>query len=147
MGTISGYMTDDHRHCDELFAQAEEAADRGNIASAVTAFRAFRQALEGHFAREEEVLFPAFEQRGGGSGPTTVMRMEHAQMRALFQELDNALAAGDGHSYLGLSETLLVMMQQHNLKEEQILYPMTDRLLAATALDLVRRMTALGPVA
>jgi DUF438 domain-containing protein len=103
--------------------------------------------MERHFSREEEVLFPAFEHRSGGGGPSTVMRMEHAQMRALFQEMGDALAAGEGNRYLGLGETLLVMMQQHNLKEEQILYSMTDRLLADTAPDLVGRMAALGPTA
>ena len=51
-------------------------------------------------------------------GPTQVMRMEHQQMRALVQDLDNALTAKDKDNYLGLSETLMVMMQQHNMKEE-----------------------------
>jgi len=50
--------------------------------------------------------------------------MEHQQMRALVQELDNALAAKVKDEYLGLSETLMVMMQQHNMKEEMMLYPM-----------------------
>jgi hemerythrin-like domain-containing protein len=50
--------------------------------------------------------------------------MEHQQMRALVQSLDNALAAKDKDEYLGLSETLMVMMQQHNMKEEMMLYPM-----------------------
>ena len=58
------------------------------------------------------------------AGPTQVMRMEHQQMRALVQDLDNALAAQDKDEYLGLSETLMVMMQQHNMKEEMMLYPM-----------------------
>jgi len=52
------------------------------------------------------------------------MRMEHQQMRALVQDLDNALAAKEKDEYLGLSETLMVMMQQHNMKEEMMLYPM-----------------------
>jgi iron-sulfur cluster repair protein YtfE (RIC family) len=38
--------------------------------------------------------------------------------------LDNALSAQDKDEYLGLSETLMVMMQQHNMKEEMMLYPM-----------------------
>ena len=58
------------------------------------------------------------------------MRMEHQQMRALVQHLDNALAAQDKDEYLGLSETLMVMMQQHNMKEEMMLYPMMEQSVA-----------------
>ena len=64
------------------------------------------------------------------AGPTQVMRMEHQQMRSLVQDLDNALAAQEKDEYLGLSETLMVMMQQHNMKEEMMLYPMMAQNLA-----------------
>ncbi len=63
-------------------------------------------------------------------GPTQVMRMEHQQMRALVQDLDTALNNQDKDRYLGLSETLMVMMQQHNMKEEMMLYPMLAQNLA-----------------
>ena len=38
-----------------------------------------------------------------------------------------ALGAGNTEDYLGQAETLLIMMQQHNMKEENILYPMCDQ--------------------
>ena len=60
------------------------------------------------------------------SGPTQVMRMEHEQMRILAKELDEALCANRKEDYLGLSETMIVMMQQHNMKEESMLYPMSE---------------------
>ena len=37
----------------------------------------------------------------------------------------SARAAAD--EYAGNAETLLIMMQQHNMKEENILYPMCDQ--------------------
>ncbi|MEW6253979.1 MAG: hemerythrin domain-containing protein, partial [Planctomycetota bacterium] len=75
-------------------------------------------------------LFPAFEERTGmRAGPTQVMRMEHAQMRELIDAMAQAVDAGDAERFLGLSETLNVLMQQHNLKEENMLYPMSDRTL------------------
>ncbi|CAK0771796.1 Hemerythrin domain-containing protein [Gammaproteobacteria bacterium] len=144
MGTLSNYLSNDHRYCDDLFARAEEAADSSTVADAMSAFQNLRQAMEKHFLREEEILFPAFEQHGGSNGPTTVMRMEHTQMRGLFEEMEVALTTGDNDGYLGRCETLLVMMQQHNLKEEQILYPMTDRVLAGVATDLIGRMVAVA---
>ena len=61
------------------------------------------------------------------SGPTSVMRMEHGQMRGLFEDIEAALEAKDTSACAGLLETLLILMQQHNMKEEQMLYPMADR--------------------
>jgi hemerythrin-like domain-containing protein len=86
-----------------------------------------RQAIEHHFDMEEKVFFPRFEAASGMTmGPTQVMRQEHAQMRDLFAAMEEALAGRDADAYLGDAETLLIMMQQHNAKEEQILYPMLD---------------------
>ena len=60
-------------------------------------------------------------------GPTQVMRMEHQQMRDLLDQAQAAIMAGDAEEYMGQAETLLIMMQQHNMKEENILYPMCDQ--------------------
>jgi len=91
---------------------------------------AFREALEAHLTLEEERLFPALEEAEPHAlGPTGVMRQEHRHMRALAEELAQALAARERDRYLGAAETLLVLMQQHNAKEEHVLYPMSDRLL------------------
>ena len=38
-----------------------------------------------------------------------------------------ALEAGNTDDYFGIAETLLIMMQQHNTKEENMLYPMCDQ--------------------
>lgn len=128
MTTIRTFMTDDHRHCDDLFAEAEQAMAKNNIEAARAAFAHFQSAILAHFAAEEKTLFPTFEAKTGMSmGPTQVMRMEHAQMRTLFDEATAALEAGNIEDYLGQAETLLIMMQQHNMKEENILYPMCDQ--------------------
>ena len=125
MTSIPEFMTTKHRECDELFSEAEAAAAKVDWSLALTKWQLFTSELTQHFSQEEDVLFPKFEQATGmTAGPTQVMRMEHQQMRALVQDLDNALAAQDKDEYLGLSETLMVMMQQHNMKEEMMLYPM-----------------------
>jgi len=125
MSSIPEYMTAKHRECDEFFSEAESAVAEQNWTLALNKWQQFASELTEHLAQEEDVLFPQFEQATGmTSGPTQVMRMEHQQMRALVQDLDNALAAKAKDEYLGLSETLMVMMQQHNMKEEMMLYPM-----------------------
>jgi hemerythrin-like domain-containing protein len=125
MSSIPEYMTSKHRECDEIFSEAETAVADKNWPLALEKWQCFACELTEHFTQEEEVLFPKFEAATGmTAGPTQVMRMEHKQMRALVQDLDNALAAKEKDEYLGLSETLMVMMQQHNMKEEMMLYPM-----------------------
>jgi hypothetical protein len=130
----SQVLPDHHRHCDDLFVTAEESAQRGDWTAAAPAFGHFRAQMDAHFAAEERVLFPAFEAATGMSaGPTEMMRREHDQMRALLDELEAACTARDGETYGGVAETLLMLMQQHNMKEENILYPMCDQALGAEA--------------
>lgn len=145
MNTFSSYMGDDHSRCDELFAAAEAAVDSGDWQQAAAAHQQFIDAMQHHFAMEEEQLFPAFEEASGSSaGPTAVMRHEHGQMRELFELMYRALARQDSSAYLGDSETLLILMQQHNAKEEQMLYPMSDRLLQGQQEAMLEKMEALG---
>ncbi len=127
---ISSFMSDDHHRCDELFASAEHLVDGAQWDQAKNAVTKFLEAMEEHFLMEEETLFPQFEAASGNAmGPTQVMRHEHQQMRQLFAQMQTALQNKDNNNFLGASETLLILMQQHNMKEEQILYPMTDRFL------------------
>jgi hemerythrin-like domain-containing protein len=144
MTTFTNFMGGDHHHCDQLFATAEGAVDSGEWQQATTAHQQFIHAMQQHFAMEEELLFPAFEQASGNSmGPTVVMRHEHEQMRTLFAEMDEAVEKQDPSAYLGASETLLILMQQHNAKEEQILYPMSDSMLDGQQDELLQKMQSL----
>jgi iron-sulfur cluster repair protein YtfE (RIC family) len=141
MTTIAEFMATDHRHCDQSFADAEALVSRSDWNQGADRFQQFLGEMERHFSMEEEVLFPAFEEHTGQSaGPTQVMRSEHAQMRQLLQQMSQAVAGEDKEGYLGLSETLMIVMQQHNMKEEQMLYPMTDRALESDAQEVIRKM-------
>ena len=148
MSTITDTMARDHRRCDEIFSTAEEQVANTDWDAASDTFNRFRQATEHHFSMEEDVLFPEFESRTGQTmGPTQMMRMEHIQMRQLFGDMERALASRDRDGYLGLSETLMMIMQQHNMKEEQMLYPMTDQVIGTDADDVLKRMEGVENVA
>ncbi len=141
---ISHYLTADHHHCDDLFADAENAVATDDWPAAMTQFESFAAATLLHFTREESILFPAFEERTGmGHGPTAIMRGEHVEMRETLQGMEQALTEQDADAYLGLAETMLMLLRQHNMKEEQILYPMADQALADGASVMVREMEAL----
>lgn len=135
MTTISQLYQPHHRTCDEAFAEAEAAAADGKWDLARQLTTRFKRLLEVHFASEEGTLFPAFEAATGmQGGPTMVMRLEHEQMRGMLGALDTAAQQQAKDTYLGAAETLLVLMQQHNLKEENVLYPMCDRALTEGSL-------------
>jgi iron-sulfur cluster repair protein YtfE (RIC family) len=131
MKAISETFARHHKRCDDAWAEAEEAAQQGRWPEAKAALGRFLTGMRAHLGIEEAALFPAFEGATGMvGGPTAVMRMEHQQMRGLFEELEAAAAKQDAATFAGASETLLVLMQQHNMKEENILYPMCDQALA-----------------
>lgn len=128
MSSIVDFMTQKHRDCDDSFAATEEAVSLSEWQTAEQQWQHFSQALEQHLQMEELVLFPEFERvTGDQNGPASMMRMEHQQMRALVHRMASALSAQQDEEFLGLSETLMVLMQQHNMKEEQMLYPMADQ--------------------
>ncbi len=142
MTTIAEFMTADHNSCDNEFAVAEQTALAGNWSEAETAFNTFRDDMMRHFRMEEDVLFPTLTSAGGPAGPVHVMLMEHAQIKELLKQMGEAVARQDAQQYGGLSETLLMVMQQHNHKEENILYPITDQILAAQKEALFAQMQA-----
>lgn len=134
MTSLTDPMHRHHKHCDDLFAAAEAAAADRDWTAAAARMTEFHDQLETHFRTEEEVLFPAFEAATGmTAGPTQMMRHEHMQMRDLVMRMENARQQHDAESFAGAAETLLILMQQHNMKEENILYPMCDRSLAGQA--------------
>jgi iron-sulfur cluster repair protein YtfE (RIC family) len=131
MTTISEFMQHNHRQCDELYAAAEEAVANEDWEAATAGWQAFTRELNTHITeREEGQLFPALEAANGPPGPIAVMRGEHEQMRALVAQMNEALAAQDQPRFLGLGETLMMLTQQHNMKEENILYPIMDQCIA-----------------
>jgi hemerythrin-like domain-containing protein len=143
--SLQQLLTQDHKDCDLLLAETESVVAKAEIATGHADFRRFRDAMERHMDAEEQILFPAFEAKTGERlGPTEVMRREHLMMRDLLAKMDAALTQQQAKQYLGLSETLLVLMQQHNVKEESVLYPMMDQQLNAEREAVLARLRAAG---
>jgi hemerythrin-like domain-containing protein len=144
MNTILDFMRTNHGTCDTLFAATEVAVAQKRWIGARSLFERLRAAMSLHATLEEQILFPALEgQKGYCVGPTRFMRMEHDQMRGLLNRMETAIAEGKESEYLGLSETLNMLMQQHNRKEERLLDSLSDHALAETRDKLIREMTAL----
>lgn len=143
MSSIKEYLSTDHGRCDELFASMEDAVTK-DIQSAKEAYEEFANATERHFQMEERVMFLEFEQKTGMTqGPTAMMRHEHAQMRNLISDMGEAIDAKDKDKFFGSSETLMILMQQHNMKEEQMLYTMAQQHLSADSERIVDMMNSM----
>jgi iron-sulfur cluster repair protein YtfE (RIC family) len=139
--TITDTLTADHRRCDLLLTQVDRTATTADWQGAGTEARAFADAMERHFRFEEDVLFQPLEAASPmAGGPTHVMRMEHMQIRHMLADLLDAVMARDADEYAGLSDTLHMLVQQHNAKEEGILYPLADRALGPDGAALLDRL-------
>ncbi|WP_457746739.1 hemerythrin domain-containing protein [Sulfurimonas sp.] len=143
MSSIKDYLTNDHRQCDEIFAQMEAKA-ASSLTDAKEITQEFVKDMERHFQREERVMFLEFENKTGMTqGPTEMMRQEHTQMRNLMSQLLEAIENNNKDKFFGLSETLMILLQQHNMKEEQMLYSMAQQHLSAEAPRIIEMMDSL----
>ncbi len=145
MGEITDGFSQHHTLCDDLWVAAEDAVASGGWDAAAAAWTKFLTMMELHLGTEEAQLFPAFDEATGMvGGPTAVMRMEHTQLRGLFTGLAEAVAKQDAEGFAGIGQTMLILMQQHNLKEEHRLYPMCDRALEAERPLVDRLLSGIG---
>lgn len=135
-------MESHHKHCDTTYVTAENTLNEGNTEEGKKLMSAFLWNMENHFQREEQIIFPAFEQKTGmtDSGPTQVMRTEHQQIRGVLEEIKKSMAAGDYQEIINQAETMLILIAQHNSKEENILYPMSDQHLGPEVDQIARKV-------
>lgn len=126
-------LSTQHRDCDKAFIPIERHALLGEWDAAIASMNEFVGSMNSHFDYEEQELFPALEQAypATAAGPIPVMLAEHQQMRELFSDLELALRDRDREQLADTAQTLLFVMQQHNVKEENVLYPIADRELPA----------------
>jgi hemerythrin-like domain-containing protein len=112
------------------------ALDAGRVADMVDFFRTFADRF--HHAKEETHLFARMHDRGMSleSGPLAVMLHEHVEGRRRVTAVADALPAarsGDPAAIASIVTHLLGFVQllrAHIAKEDGVLFPMTDQLLA-----------------
>jgi len=140
MSDIKEFLTNDHKACDEAFAAMEDAV-AAKSSDAERLYENFSNYLANHFSMEEIVLFPMLGQANSETnGTTKAMEVEHEQMRSLLSKMRKAVESMDKESFFSLSETLMILMQQHNMKEEQLLYTLAQQHLGEDADHIIRQM-------
>lgn len=124
--SIASFFAKDHDRLDKLFSewQAQKGSD---FPAAKKAFREFLMGLRRHIDWEEKILFPVFDRNTGfsGQGPTAVMREEHREIKRVLENMHEFVRGGDIHTDR-LEAALSVVLKEHNMKEENVLYPALD---------------------
>lgn len=151
--TLAGALEREHREIDRGIAAFLEGlvADRVEVEPLTRAIEALRR----HIYLEEELLFPPLRD-AGLMAPVFVMLREHGEIWRTLEQIDAGLGAGpDGavprdRAVAGDRALLrdgclrlLAQLESHNAKEEPVLYPQADAVLAsAAAADLSEFLAA-----
>lgn len=125
--TAGQVLEHDHHRIDERFA--DFARSLAGAVPDTAAFTEAADALRHHIYVEEEHHFPVLR-AAGMMAPVLVMLREHGEMWDLLDTIADALAAGDTDTARASWPTLAETIEQHNAKEERILYPAGDNALA-----------------
>lgn len=146
MESITAWMQQDHVLIDGILERATAAAQAGDLAALEREATLFLQRLERHIDMEENLLFPAFEERTGmtAAGPSVQMRAEHQQMHGILAQMRDAMKTHDAAGYQRASRALFEILVPHNMKEEQMMYPMLDDAMGADGAALLDEVKAMA---
>lgn len=95
----------------------------------------FKAALDPHSEREEGVLFPMMGVYiGTTSGPIAVMEYEHDQAKAKIHEFlekaNSSITVEEKKNLSDLVKNAYFILTEHFAKEENVLFPMAERMLS-----------------
>ena len=129
--TVFNYLAWDHDRLDEMLLEAVKRAGGGDWDGTRELLGDFEHGLFRHIEIEEEILFKAFEAKTGmvDAGPTAVMRREHIEIKETVGAMVKAGKDEDADALARAKAQLVNVLTDHNMKEEQILYPGMDQML------------------
>lgn len=120
----------DHARLDDLQRKILAALSVPDLPEARHQFAIFERRLNRHIHFEEEILFPAFEQKTASrEGLTRAMRAEHREIRMMIERAARSLY-GPVSEAERTCRSLHTVLQQHDFNEEAAFYDVLDRMLA-----------------
>ncbi len=126
--TIHGLMESEHQWVDARFTRFLGLLDSGVLDG--SPFFEASGVLHRHIYLEEEILFPELE-RHGLSGPVAVMALEHGEIWRNLADVAGLIRAdADVERVRASLKALEELLDAHNFKEEQILYPAADEVVS-----------------
>lgn len=117
------------------------ALERAFARDYATFLRGFADAW--HHGKEEDILFRRMVERGfsAESGPVAVMLHEHREGRALVGAIHGVgegtgdVTSSERSSFLEGARGFIPLLRQHIQKEDNILYPMSERVLSSAEFE------------
>jgi hemerythrin-like domain-containing protein len=145
-----------HRRLDELFLLHQEALLALDPRLALERLREFKGELQVHMRAEEELLLPVYERAGRiQGGPVEFFTGEHKRMLEFIARFDGKLEKlvadqmnlkRDIISLFDGEAVFKQLMEHHDAREQNILYPALDRVTSEQErrrlLSLCRELTA-----
>lgn len=131
---VQDVLEHDHHELDAAFALFFAGLGRGEWLSEPLVRAS--EGLRHHIFVEEESLFPILRE-AGLIGPVFVMLREHGEIWQALDQIE-ACAGGDFARAQAAFGVMRSVLEPHNSKEEQILYPASGQVLDAAATETVR---------
>lgn len=121
--SLAAALTREHRDIDAGIEAFVAGLDAGEVRTEplLTALHALRR----HIYLEEEFLFPPLR-NAGLMMPIMVMLREHGVIWQAMDALTDGLGEEDSAASTTACRELLAILDQHNTKEEPIIYPQGD---------------------
>lgn len=132
--TIGMVLEQDHRQIDAHFETFAEGLANGRIERAE--LLAASDALRHHIWVEEELHFPPLR-AAGLMGPVLVMLREHGEIWDLLDRIESLLDA-ESAALTATFGHLKAILDEHNFKEERIVYPAGDEQLDPETMASIR---------
>lgn len=140
METITDVLRREHRVVLQTLDRFEKALETGSNETLRDILRFFDERLTLHRRKEEEVLFPELaHQLPPHSGPVPCMLEEHAEEKWRLTVLREALEAGEREEVERHGRAVIALLRNHIWKEENVLFPLADQILAEDSRERVRR--------
>lgn len=135
-------LMDEHRMIEQVLSCVEKMSeialrdgelDAEAARDAIAFLREF--ADRRHHGKEEDLLFPAMEQRGFSpeNGPTYVMRTEHVLGRELIGRMNDAVDRNVATDFARAASEYVALLRAHIEKEDHCLFPMAEQALDPAA--------------
>jgi iron-sulfur cluster repair protein YtfE (RIC family) len=126
-----------HERVNELFLQHQEALVESDIARARHRLALYERELLAHMEPEEELLLPVYARAGAiPGGPLELFLGEHRKMREFLERFHATLLELEAHppdlrrrilQLLDEQAMFKHLVEHHDLRERNILYPALDR--------------------
>lgn len=141
MNSDDNWLVHDHSVYEDILFKCQDFVESGEWEEAKRAFNELVDHLKGHMAMEEEVLYPAYENRvKSRTSPTEILREDHDQLVRLVRDMIQVFRSRDTGHVLDCLSHLERQMITHHEKEEDIFLPMASVILDENKEEIIAQL-------